>query len=581
MTPRQRWLVIGLTAIIGLTRLLAVAHSLWDWDEALFTFAVDDYDVSAHHPHPPGYPLFIAAAKLVHLTGLESFRSLQVVVVLCGVAIFPGLFFLARALGYPFVTSVAGAALFSFLPNVWIYSGSGFSDVPAAALVFISCALLLRGRESARAYVLGAVVLAIAIGIRPASLLIGAVPGAMATWHRLRARSWRSVALAATLGALIAGGSYAGAALASHSVENYTFALKVQSEWVRDVDSWRSPRRPGLLPVGKLFFLLPVQHDDLMFPLVALAAAGLVYAVVRRRRESLLLVALFGPTLIVSWLELDFTCAARYSIAYLAMYTFLAVEVLRLLSRSKPLVHGVLVAVVVAVFIGWTWPVLAIVRNSDTPPVAALKWARRNAAAASPIWIHAGIQPQADIIMDGRDHQLFETPEELAKAPGNTYVVHVDPQPRGTNFQRERGRLWAIVRPRNFEAAVFALSNVVTFRDGWYGDEGDHRWMQKSGTVSLPSLPTLGTLRLHLYIPPDLATAPTVDVLFNGQLLETITGTKGEVERSWTLESRADAPNELRLVTSATVNPKRLRGSDDDRELGLSLNRITWLPVKQ
>jgi hypothetical protein len=74
---------------------------------------------------------------------------------------------------------------------------------------------------------------------------------------------------------------------------------------------------------------------------------------------------------------------------------------------------------------------------------------------------------------------------------------------------------------------------------------------------------------------------PTVDVWWNGQPIDRITSTTAEVERSWTLTSRVDAANELRLVTSATVIPaQRGGGSTDTRELGLRLDRLSWTPMQ-
>src|SRR6185295_10194522 len=105
LTPLQRRLVLLFSIAVALTRLLAVAHSLFDWDEALFALGVREYDVSQHHPHPPGYPLFVAAAKAVHLLGVEPFRSVQVVVLLGAFFVFPALFWLARELGFDVTTA--------------------------------------------------------------------------------------------------------------------------------------------------------------------------------------------------------------------------------------------------------------------------------------------------------------------------------------------------------------------------------------------------------------------------------------------------------------------------------------------
>src|SRR5688572_15475245 len=84
LTPLQKRIVLALSVMIALTRFFAVARAPFDWDEGLFSLAVRDYDVTQHHPHPPGYPLFIVAAKFFHLFGLSEFRSLQAVVLLGG-----------------------------------------------------------------------------------------------------------------------------------------------------------------------------------------------------------------------------------------------------------------------------------------------------------------------------------------------------------------------------------------------------------------------------------------------------------------------------------------------------------------
>lgn len=584
MTDVQKKILLVLTIVIGLTRFAAVAKSLWDWDEALFALAVSDYDVTQHRPHPPGYPLFVAAAKAVHLAGVPEFRALQVIALLGAIAVFPAAFLLAKELGFGFATSIAGAAIFAFLPNVWLYGGTGFSDIPAIALAFAGSAFLLRGRRESRAYILGAVLLALAAAIRPTNLLVGLVPGMLATWDLLRARSWRPVLLAALLGAVIVAGSYAGAALASESVANYRKAVRVQAEWVRDVDSWQAKIRPPLKQLAPLFFLTPVQHEDLMWPLAGLAALSAVVAIVRRRAAPLLTLAIFGPIAVISWLQLDFTAASRYSIAYLALHAFLAADGLGILAVRRDAIHAVLAGVVVIVFGAWTWPALTVQRTTDAPPVQALKWVLANAPAGVPIIVHGGLGPHTDIYLANRAHSWFDKPEELATAPGNAYVVQPHGVPRAFNFERPKGRLWKTVRQRHFEASVLPLANMVAFDSGWYGEEGTggetFRWMAKEGRLLLPPLPGMGTLSMRFHVPEDLVEAPSIDVVFNGQTVETIVGRKGAVERRWTLLSRRWQPNELRIVTSATANPKRMHGIDDDRELGLLMKGVTWFPAK-
>lgn len=581
MTSTQKRIVLALTIVIALTRFAAVAKSLWDWDEGLFTLAVEEYDVVQHRPHPPGYPVFVAAAKAVHQAGVPPFRALQVVVMLGAIAVFPAALFLAMELGFGFTTSVAAASLFSLLPNVWVYSGTGFSDIPAIALAFAACALLLRGRRDPRAYVLGAVLLALGAAIRPPNLLIGVVPGLLATWQL---RKWKPILIAAILGALIVGGSYAGAALASESVAGYRKAVKVQAEWVRDVDSWRAKVRPPLKQVAPLFFLTPVQHEDLMWPIAGLAALALVVAIVKRRAAPLLTVAIFAPIAVLSWLQLDFTASSRYAITYLALHAFLAADGLAILSFGRARIQTALSAIVVIVFAAWTWPALAVQRNTDTPPVQALKWVLRNVPPNAPVYVHGGIGPHTDIYLANRPHTWFDKNEELMNAPGNSYVVAPWAAERAVNFVRPHGRLWKIVRQRHFEASVLALTNTVVFGEGWYGVEGSgtdtFRWMAKQGQIKLPSMPGSGTLSLRFHIADDLPQPPKIDIILNGQTIESIVNTRGDVERSWTVVPRASGWNDLRIVTSATANPKKIHGIDDDRELGLALKSVTWFPAR-
>ena len=35
------------------------SQSLDDWDSVQFAMGIEHYDIRLHHPHPPGYPLYI------------------------------------------------------------------------------------------------------------------------------------------------------------------------------------------------------------------------------------------------------------------------------------------------------------------------------------------------------------------------------------------------------------------------------------------------------------------------------------------------------------------------------------------
>ncbi|HEX8152039.1 MAG TPA: glycosyltransferase family 39 protein [Thermoanaerobaculia bacterium] len=588
LTPLQRRTVAIFAAAIGLTRLFALQQSPWDWDEGLFTAGVREFDPSNHWPHPPGYPLFIAAAKFFHLFGIPEFRSLQCVVLLGAFLVFPACFLFARALGFGFRMSIAAAALFAFLPNVWVYSGTGFSDIPGIALALLACAFLLRGCENDRAYLIGTIILAISIGIRPQNILIGVIPGGIATWMRIR-DSWKTVLVAALLGIVIVGATYLGAGLASSSLENYRDALEVQRNWVRDIDSWRSPTRPPLARCLILFFLIPITQKGVMLPLLLFGALSLVMAAIRRDARIALAVAVFLPVAVFSWLNLDISTIGRYAIAYMPLYALLAVDGMERVSFGGEKVATGLVALLIAGYAVWLAPGLKTQLTTKTPPAAAMEWVTQRVPKGEPVFVHGGLRPSADVYLRDYKVAFTEYDEGLPPAAFSKPTFHITDRGPGLRdaafFQRERGPLWDVVRRRNFVASVTLITSRLRFGPGWHAEESNEysawRWMTGEGVVYLPPLPGRGRLSLRFFVPNDsLPAPPTVTIFANGKQLDRFVATGDTIDKSWELESLRGMENEVRITTTGVANPRKLRGIPDDRDLGLRLDSFAWTPIR-
>jgi hypothetical protein len=581
LTAVQKRVVLIVAMLAGVTRLLAWSRSIFDWDEAQFALGVRAFDVARYDPHPPGYPLFIAAAKLVHAAGLAEFRSLQVVVLLGALALFPTLFWLAREAGFGFTTSVCGAAIYVFLPNVWVYGGTAFSDVPTIAVVFAACALLLRGRSDPRAYVAGALLLGVAAGMRTPSLLIGAAPALLATWARLRGRSWVAIALALAGGALIVAGSYAGAALATSSAEAFLDALRIQSKYVRDVDSWRAPGRPPLLTLFRLFFVAPIETPWLR-ALSYFAALSLAMAVLRRRAAALIVAAMFVPLAVASWLNFDIHAVSRYAISYLPLHALLGADGLRVAGRKRPV--QIAAAAVVAIGLAvWTWPAVQLQRSRLSPPAEAFAWVARNVPAGEQVFVHKAFAPHAEFFLPRHETVLWEEHRELPQS-GNAWVVDWRVMQGAHNFVYPRNVLWDIVRRRNFEVSIGQVSGLIRYGEGWYEQEGSGaeswRWTAAEAKAVLPPLFAPGRLGMRFVVPAELTgRPPVVEVLVDGVLVGRIERARGETQQTWTVPART-APSELRIRTSATINPSKLGPSNDTRELGLMVRELTWTPAR-
>ena len=556
LTRTQKWAVLAATLVAALSRVFALARTPWDWDELLFMRALDHFDVASHRPHPPGFPLFILAANGVRELGLSDFHALQALNLLAAIAIVPAMFFLCRELRMPAWTSLSAAMLLAFFPNVWIYGSGAFSDVPSMTLLVLALALLLAGCRSDRAYLAGALLLAISAGFRPQNLLVGLAPFLIASWFRRR----REVAAAIAVVTIVVAASY-GAAAALTGWSEYREALDVHQAYILRVDSFLSPTRPPLWRVFADFFVVPYRAPVINAIVAVLALIGLL----RRRPPALVALAAFGPLCIFSWLMLDHFSAGRFSIGYAPLIAILAALG----------VEGFEVAVVPAVvilMIAWTLPAVIQMRRSISPPVSAVTWIRDHVdKRAATIYVDAGMVPFAEWYL--RDYRLepigYATPPATFGA-GPTYWLRENSTPV------PRQRLWEIMRDRYYDATASVVDVPIAFGSGWYPEEGrggeQWRWMGAHSVTTLPPIPGRSRLVLRFYAPLDvLKTPPMVVVRVNGAIVDQFRATSRDIEREIFIPTHGDRPNELTIDTDRVVKP-----ASDPRTLGLRLNALVW-----
>src|SRR6185369_5499812 len=96
---RSIWLAAALiSGLFFALHLPFLPSSLEDLDSINFALGVRSYDVSLHQPHPPGYPLFVLAAKLLPKMRLSEVHALSLISVLGGALGIFGCIALFRAL---------------------------------------------------------------------------------------------------------------------------------------------------------------------------------------------------------------------------------------------------------------------------------------------------------------------------------------------------------------------------------------------------------------------------------------------------------------------------------------------------
>jgi len=576
MTSRQRAIFVSVAVVCALSRLLAMARTLWWWDEALFCLGVRSYDVTQHHPHPPGFPVYVAMAKLLRLVTGSDFHALQAINLVAAMLLFPALFLFAREIGLRFTTATIAAALCAFFPNVWFFGGTALSDVPSITLAVFAAAMLFKGRRDVNAYFIGTFALALAIGIRPQNFLLGLYPGIVATWHRARV-SIRDVIFAAALGTAISVGAYAYAAIGTGDIDAWLRAVRDHSDYISRVDSFRNPGRPALWRLFDRFFLRQYQSPVLSIVTSFFVLASAVGAVRQRDRSIRDAVLTFAPVAVMTWVMLDRYSVNRFSIGYAPMFAILAADGIARMTRRYEAIAG---AGLVAAFAIWTFPVFDDVRREKTPPVLAIEaLVKTYDPRRDDLYVGATLLPHVEYLAGFPFTRLREE-RSLPLSLGSKRTLflsefdHTDPQ--GLQFRREHGRLNLITRGYYYDIALRPMNAAPKFVSGWYQGERfmtwESRWMARHSVTELP--PISGPVKLGVVFDlPDAvkSSRPMITIALNGRVIDRIAANGERVDREYDLTNNGRAT--LEITTTRTTR-------DGDRELGLRVTDLIWGPRK-
>ena len=588
LTGRQRAIYWAVALVSAATRFLAMARSIWDWDEALFCLGMRSFDVTSHHPHPPGFPVYIGAAKLLRLFTDSDFRALQAVNLIAGVLLFPAMFILARELRLRFETGLIAAALCAFFPNVWFFGGSAFSDVPSIVLVVFAIAMLFRGVRDGKAYQIGTLTLALAIGIRPQNLLVGLFPGLLATWYRFKA-SRRSVVLAALMGIAVCAIAYGAAIYATGTFSGYMTTVRAHGEYITKIDSFRSPGRPPLWRIFDRFFIKQYQSPALSIIASIFVVISTIGATRSRDRRIGYIALAFAPFAISAWLMLDRFSINRFSIGYCPLFAVLIVDGIERLSFRRPVVEGVIGSALVASFFLWTLPALTSVRNQIAPSVAAVQSIRRHLdPKRDQLFVAFAMTPFV---------QYFEPTYPFLRAMDDCalplssgsrrpwLLMELDTTPdRGFVFTRDHGHLWDISRRHYFDVALAPVRELPQFVSGWYAaersDTDEWRWMGAHSVTRLPPATGETVLRLAFDVPDEIMPEhPRVTIAVNGTSVARFRPTEPHLAREYRVTPAANGvPNVLELSVDRVLNPAQRHLGDDSRDLGLLVRMLSWGP---
>jgi hypothetical protein len=342
---RTRSAVLLALAFLAL-HLPFLPASLEDLDSINFALGLREFDVALHQPHPPGYPLYIFAAKSLALFTASELTALSLLAVLAGAFTVLAVWWLCRHLAPEPSPAVAlsATALAVTAPLFWVTSARPLSDMPGLAAATASQALALGARSPASA-TFAAFAAGLGAGIRSQvvwlTLPLLAVP-LMRQPGADRIRTATMMAAAYAGGAAIwaipllwLSGGPAGylTALATQGAEDFTGVVML---WTT-----RTPR--AVADALYQTFLAPWASVPLAGVMLALAALGFAVLAVRRRRTAGLIVLAFGPY-VVFHLVFQETTTTRYALPVVIPIAFLALQGARALSPRAATAIGALLA---------------------------------------------------------------------------------------------------------------------------------------------------------------------------------------------------------------------------------------------
>lgn len=321
--------------------------SLEDLDSINFALGIRAYDVAQHQPHPPGYPVFMAVAKLLHVAGLSEVLALGLLSAVSGslavlalVALYSRLDLDRRDSALTWLAALVTAAN----PLFWLTSARPLSDLTGLAAAIAVQALTLSARE-ARGLALACAAAAFASGIRSQVVWL-TVPLLVLTLIRLPAAERFRGALTGGA-AFVAGGLiwFVPMVVVSGGPSAYLNALFAQgAEDLTGVTMLATtPTVRQMVRALQYALLAPWGYWQAGTAVVALALAGVVQMWRSNRTSLRTLLAAFGPYLVFDLLFQE-TITTRYALPLVIPASYLAVRGLALASETPAIVLAVALA---------------------------------------------------------------------------------------------------------------------------------------------------------------------------------------------------------------------------------------------
>jgi len=575
------------SALLLALLLLTLPASPWEFDELMFAEGVRSYNPLNHHPPPPGYPLYMALAKLIALVVRNPYSSLVVLSVISSLVAFVSLSVAAAQILNDRTSGLMAAAILYLSPVMLIHSNLAFSDNPGLALLAIS--LLLAGRVDSRSGRLDGVLFALAasatVGVRP-QLSVSVLPLLLVVLAQIRGRRKRTLMLSCfTLACLcwlfpmVAATGGPGQFLEFELGQARTFSAH---------DAVQSRTGYTLGQVAVRFIAHPWGPKWLSIPVLLLATLGM-HRIIRsiRLRQVWPLAGATIPYLVFAILTMDPADAPRYSIpATMGVAIFAGAGIKRVSELAKEAAVGPLIVMAYAAgsFL-YAGPFLVQRSSEPSPPVQAAEWADTHLPAGAVVLYDLSLKPHAEYLFRSFDvMRLDEGLARTAAAPGVPVYLLADglsSRRGGMRFSWDDSDVYGKITRNHYRVVSLIRlppdQRFVPRRGIWpfERDADGEEWQWLSSTAEL-ALPPMNRAMAHLELAlPRFSpiSSNALTVYANGERAARKTISRGE--RTSMRVPLAEGWNVIRIESSSSFVPAAERGtSRDPRRLAVALLAI-------
>jgi 4-amino-4-deoxy-L-arabinose transferase-like glycosyltransferase len=168
---RRNFAILVLAFAAGILYLAFLSRSFDEWDAFNFALALSRYDVAAHQPHPPGYPVFIFISSIPYTVTNDPLFSLTLVSAVSGALTLIPTYVIAKRLFNREVALFSALALM-VASGFWLVSEQAVSDMLFTLLLMVGLSQLLSSKGSKVQLFASWGTLGLALGVRPVDFVL-------------------------------------------------------------------------------------------------------------------------------------------------------------------------------------------------------------------------------------------------------------------------------------------------------------------------------------------------------------------------------------------------------------------------